>query len=83
MFDDPQALAPPRVVRVAFDDGSVVLRSPEPLKPYARCIGEWLERWARETPEAPAFAERGANGSWRRLTWGQTREQWRQRRVPA
>ncbi|GAB4118783.1 MAG: feruloyl-CoA synthase [Rubrivivax sp.] len=75
MFDDPQALAPPRVVRVAFDDGSVVLRSPEPLKPYARCIGEWLERWARETPDAPAFAERTPDGAWRRLSWGQTREQ--------
>ena len=35
-----------RTVRIGFDDGSFVLRSPEPLKPYARCIGEWLERWA-------------------------------------
>ena len=34
-----------------WSDGRVlhgfVLRSPEPLKPYARCIGEWLEHWAR------------------------------------
>lgn len=74
-FDDARMLAPPRVVRVAFDDGSVVLRSPEPLKPYARCIGEWLEHWARETPDAPAFAERTPDGGWRRLTWAQTREQ--------
>ncbi|MEP7296295.1 MAG: AMP-binding protein [Burkholderiales bacterium] len=74
-FDDPRFLAPPRAVRVGFDDGSFVLRSPEPLKPYARCIGEWLERWAAETPDAPAFAERTADGGWRRLTWHQTREQ--------
>ncbi len=72
---DPRWLAPPRTVRVAFDDGSFVLRSPEPLKPYARCIGEWLEHWARETPEAPAFAERAADGGWRRLSWRETREQ--------
>ena len=71
----PPGLAPPRVVRVAFDDGSFVLRSPEPLKPYARCVGEWLEQWAREAPRAPAFAERAADGSWRRLSWGATREQ--------
>ena len=45
-FEDPSMLAPPRTVRVGLDDGSFVLRSPEPLKPYARCIGEWLERWA-------------------------------------
>jgi len=74
-FDDPSQLAPPRTVRVGFDDGSFVLRSPEPLKPYARCIGEWLDRWAAETPDAPAFAERRADGSWRRLSWHETREQ--------
>jgi len=74
-LDDPQQLAPPRAVRIALDDGSFVLRSPEPLKPYARCIGEWLDRWAAETPDAPAFSERHADGSWRRLSWRETREQ--------
>lgn len=74
-FDDPRMLAPPRAVRVGFDDGSFVLRSPEPLKPYARCIGEWLERWSAETPDAPAFSERDAAGGWRRLTWRETRQQ--------
>lgn len=74
-FDDAHQLAPPRTVRVAFDDGSFVLRSPEPLKPYARCTGEWLEHWAGATPDAPAFAERAPDGSWRRLSWGQTRAQ--------
>jgi feruloyl-CoA synthase len=75
MFEDPLLLAPPRTVRVRFDDGSFVLRSPEPLKPYARCVGEWLEHWAVHTPEAPAFAERTPQGEWRKLTWHQTREQ--------
>ena len=35
-LDDPALIAPPRTVRIPFDDGSFVLRSPEPLKPYAR-----------------------------------------------
>jgi feruloyl-CoA synthase len=74
-FDDARFLAPPRSVRIGFDDGSFVVRSPEPLRPYARCTGEWLERWATDTPEAPAFAERLPGGEWRRLTWKQTREQ--------
>ena len=74
-FDDPSFLAPPRTIRVGFDDGSFVLHSPEPLKPYARCIGEWLDHWALQTPEAPAFAERTPAGDWRRLSWAQTREQ--------
>ena len=72
-LDDPHWLAPRRAVRIGFDDGSFVLRSPEPLRPYARCIGEWLERWAAETPAAPAFAERAPDGDWRRLSWAQTR----------
>ena len=72
---DARHLAPQRVVRVPFDDGSFVLRSPEPLKPYARCIGEWLDRWAAETPDALAFAERTPEGGWRRLTWRQARQQ--------
>ena len=75
LFDDLQMLAPPRTVRVRFDDGSFVLRSPEPLQPYARCIGEWLEHWARATPDAPAFAERAPAGGWRRLSWRETRAQ--------
>ncbi|WP_280154396.1 feruloyl-CoA synthase [Piscinibacter sp. XHJ-5] len=73
LFEDPRWLAPPRTVRIDFDDGSFVLRSPQPLQPYARRIGDWLERWAAETPDAPAFAERGPDGQWRRLTWGQAR----------
>jgi len=72
---DTRSLAPARTARIAFDDGSFVLRSPEPLKPYARCTGEWLEHWAAATPDAVAFAERGRDGRWRRLTWRETREQ--------
>ena len=74
-LDQPEQLAPARAVRITLDDGSFVLRSPEPLMPYARCVGEWLERWARETPDAPAFAERAPDGGWRRLSWAQTRAQ--------
>ncbi|MEN2385452.1 feruloyl-CoA synthase [Comamonas sp. A7-5] len=74
-LSDPQQVAPPRSLRIDLDDGSFVLRSPVALKPYARCVGEWLERWARETPEAPALAERTPDGSgWRQLCWGELRE---------
>jgi feruloyl-CoA synthase len=73
--DDPRWLAPPRVLRRELGGGSFVLSSPEPLQPWARCVGEWLEHWAAETPEAPAFAERDGAGGWRRLSWAQTRAQ--------
>ena len=72
-IDDPDNLAPPRTDRLALTDGSFVLRSPQALGPYARCIGDWLEQWARDTPDAPALAERAPDGGWRRLSWRETR----------
>ena len=73
-LDDPRMLAPRRTTRTELGGGVFVLRSPEPLAPYARCVGEWLERWARETPDAPAVAEPVAGGGWRRLNWGALRQ---------
>jgi feruloyl-CoA synthase len=72
-FDDPEMLAAPCTQRTVRSDGSVVLRSPEPLAPYARCTGEWIEQWARDTPDALALAERDASGEWRRLSWRDVR----------
>ncbi len=85
-FDDPTMLAPRRVVREDLGGGAFVLRSPEPLAAHARCIGQWLEQWARDTPDAPAFAEPAASGAsgasgtsgaensgWVMLSWGALR----------
>ena len=71
--DDPDNVAPPRAQKLTLTDGSFVLRSPQALGPYARCIGDWLERWARETPAALAVAERAVDGAWRQLSWAQLR----------
>ena len=72
-FDDPACLAPRAVERSERPGGGFVLRSPEPLMPYARCVGEWLERWAAETPDAPAFAEPAPAGGWTVLSWSELR----------
>jgi feruloyl-CoA synthase len=76
-FDDPTQLAPPRTLCERRPDGSLLLRSPEPLGDYARCIGEWVEQWARETPDALALAERDAagpeGGDWSRITYRELR----------
>jgi feruloyl-CoA synthase len=71
--NDELQLAPARVVREKIDEGGFILRSPEPLGPYARCVGEWLDRWAAETPDAPAFSERGSDGGWRTIGWRELR----------
>lgn len=68
-FSDPRMLAPRRVERTELGQGAFELRSPEPLAPYARCVGEWLETWAHRTPQAVAFAEPAPGGGWVRLNW--------------
>jgi feruloyl-CoA synthase len=74
-FDNPHMLPPAQTVKVDLGGGAFVLRSPEALRPYARCVGEWLEHWAAETPDAPAFAEPASGGGWRVLSWGELRRQ--------
>jgi feruloyl-CoA synthase len=74
LFEDAAALAPPRVVREELGDGAFVLRSPEKLQPFGRCIGAWLEHWSAMTPDALFLAERDTAGGWRRLTYRQVRD---------
>ncbi|KQO32293.1 feruloyl-CoA synthase [Acidovorax sp. Leaf84] len=73
-LDDDTQIALALTTQTRADDGSITLQSPVPLGDYARCIGEWLEHWARETPDALALAERDEKGEhWRRLTYGELR----------
>ncbi len=66
-------LAPAAVQVERRGDGSLVLRSPQALGAYARCMGEYLERWARETPDAVFLAQRDQSGGWRRLGYAEAR----------
>ncbi len=79
-FDNPRLLAPRQTQRTPLGDGAFVLSHPDALAPYARCVGEWLERWAQETPQALAFAEpvpatAGEPAGWRRVNYAQLRQQ--------
>ena len=65
------SFAPAAVDVVALRDGGYLLRSPQPLEPFSRCIGEWLEHWARESPERTFLAERAPDGQWRRVSYAQ------------
>ena len=73
-LDDPRWLAPPRTERMELGGGAFLLRSPEPLQPYARCIGVWVERWALETPRSVALMERDAEGAWHQVTYSALRQ---------
>ncbi|MBP0620822.1 feruloyl-CoA synthase [Cupriavidus consociatus] len=63
-------LATPRILREDRADGSFVLRSDEPLQPFVRCIGDWLQYWAQEEGHRVFLAERAGDG-WRRMTYSE------------
>ncbi|MBR0856203.1 feruloyl-CoA synthase [Bradyrhizobium liaoningense] len=70
LFATPRTLAEHRA------DGSIVLRSPEPLREGARCTGDWLEQWARQTPDTIFLAERGGpEAPWTTVTYAQALRQ--------
>jgi feruloyl-CoA synthase len=63
----------PRVELERCADGATILRSPEPLRPFARAVGEWLVQWASQAPERCFLAERSGDG-WRRVTYAEALE---------
>ncbi|MGL3105235.1 feruloyl-CoA synthase [Bradyrhizobium sp. BR 1432] len=74
--DAASLFATPRTVAEHRADGSIVLRSPEPLGESARCTGDWLEQWARQTPDTIFLAERGsAEAPWTTVTYAQALQQ--------
>src|SRR5689334_1574945 len=60
--------APPEVTVEKRADGTTVLRSPQPLKSYPRCVGDWLKQWYEKAPDRTFLAERKGEG-WRRLSY--------------
>jgi feruloyl-CoA synthase len=69
--DDPQVLfATPEIVADHRADGSIILKSTAPLKPSARCAGDWLEHWARQTPDRIFLGERASvDAPWTTVTY--------------
>lgn len=63
----------PAVILEDRPDGSRLFRSKVTLPDYARCSGEWLERWAEQTPHAILLAERGMDGEWIKVSYGEVR----------
>ncbi len=63
--------APPAVTVERRDDGSLVLRSPQPLADYPANLGCLLLDWAAEAPERIFLAERDARAGWRRVTYAE------------
>jgi feruloyl-CoA synthase len=65
-------LAPPQAVLERRGDGSMLLRSPQKLGAYARCVTEWLVQWSDKAPERVFLAERTPAGTWKKLGYRET-----------
>ncbi len=78
----PLSLAPAAVEARPLPGGGMLLRSRLELRPYPRCLGEWLLAWAAAAPDRTFLAERdelaesddggrgGGHRGWRRLSYG-------------
>jgi len=62
--------AVPEIVADRRADGTIWLRSTTPLLPHARCVGDWLEHWARQAPERIFLGERlDVNAPWTTVSY--------------
>ena len=64
---------PHNVIRENRADGTILLRSAEPLSEVGGTTGDWLHRWAKEAPDRTFIAERHGAG-WREENYGETLE---------
>lgn len=66
----------PTVRASVCSDGSILLEAVEPLDAFAQRLADPMLACARAHPDRVAFGDRkGAPGEWRRLTYGELRDQ--------
>ena len=63
-------LGPQDVITERRADGSILLRSPQPLGPYPAKLTDRLEYWAKIAPDRTLFAQRDG-ASWRKVSYAQ------------
>src|ERR1700749_3261267 len=68
----PVKLGPPDVVVERRGAGAIILRSPHPLRPYAKNLTQRLVHWANAAPDRIFIAQRDNAGAWRTMTYAQT-----------
>ena len=62
--------ATPAIVADRRADGSIILKSTDAVAPSARCVGDWLEHWARQTPDRIFLGDRAsADAPWTTVTY--------------
>jgi feruloyl-CoA synthase len=68
--DSGSLFATPEITADRRADGSIWLKSAAPLRPHSRCVGDWLEHWARQTPQRIFLGERAdVAAAWTTVTY--------------
>jgi feruloyl-CoA synthase len=66
----------PAIVADRRADGGILLKSTTPLGTSARCIGDWLEHWARQAPDRIFLADRASvDAPWSTVTYKEALKQ--------
>ena len=55
-------------------DGTILIRSGQPLAPYHDCLSEPLEKWAKAAPDRVFLAQRDEDNRWRKLGYAEVLE---------
>lgn len=69
----PLQTVAPRTAMETRPDGALILRDPRPLQPAERSIVAYLRHWAETDPERLMLAQRGEDGAWIELGYGEMR----------
>jgi feruloyl-CoA synthase len=68
--------ATPEIVADRRADGTIWLKSTMPLRQDARCVGDWLELWARRAPDKVFLGERSnLDAPWTTVSYKDARRQ--------
>jgi feruloyl-CoA synthase len=68
-----ETFAPPRIEADQRPDGSLVIRSQEPLREHPVSVMHSFRAHSASHPDQLLVAERGPDGKWARTTWGGVR----------
>jgi feruloyl-CoA synthase len=52
-------------------DGSILIRQEAEIEAFPRCMSDRFLHWAQTDPDRVWIAERGPDGAWVRVTYGQ------------
>jgi feruloyl-CoA synthase len=71
----PVKLGPAECVLDRRPDGTIIIRSPQPLGAYPDKLTDRLAHWAKAAPDRVFLAQRTPDGAWRTVTYAQAQQQ--------